>query len=304
DLALYCIGKKSAATPAAHAAQSEPAASSEVAHVQVVPADVTIKPGESVKFRARLFDANGRFIREEQPSWSLDKIKGTIKPDGSYTASSDVEVQMGSVKATVGSVSGAARMRVLPPLPLSENFESYAADSAPAHWINTVGKYVVREVDGNKVLVKLPTPEIFKRGRAFIGPVDLANYTVEADVLATEKRRQMGDAGVVAQRYSLVLFGNHQRLELESWQPETERTIKVPFEWKANTWYRLKLEVQNLPDGKTRVRGKAWPASGKEPSAWIVEKVDTIPNRQGSPGIYAHALNEVFFDNIKVTPNK
>jgi outer membrane protein assembly factor BamB len=304
DTALYCIGKKTAASAPAPSAETASAAGPEVAHVQVVPADVTIKPGESVRFRARLFDANGRFIREEQPAWSLDKIKGQIQPGGNFTASSDVEVQMGTVKATVGQVSGASRVRIIPPLPWSETFDSYAADSAPAHWINSVGKYVVRDINGNKVLVKLPNPEIFKRGRAFLGPHDLSNYTVEADVLATEKRRQMGDAGIVAQRYSLVLFGNHQRLELESWQPEIERTVKAPFAWKADTWYRMKLEVQNLPDGKTRVRGKAWLASEKEPSAWLVEKFDAIPNRQGSPGIYAHAPFEVFFDNIKVTPNK
>jgi hypothetical protein len=211
---------------------------------------------------------------------------------------------VGAVKAAVGQVTGTARVRIIPPLPLTENFDSYAADAVPTHWVNSVGKYTVRDINGNKVLVKLPNPEIFKRGRAFLGPINLSNYTVEADVLATEKRRQMGDAGIVAQRYSLVLFGNHQRLELESWQPETERTVKVPFAWKSDTWYRLKLEVQNLPDGKTRVRGKAWPASEQEPSAWLVEKVDAIPNRHGSPGIYAHAPFEVFFDNIKVTANK
>lgn len=304
DAALYCIGKKSGSSAPAQEAQPAAAPDARVAHVQVVPAVVTIKPGESVRFRVRLFDENGRFIREEQPSWSLDKLKGNIQPGGNYTASSDVVAQVGAVKAAVGQVTGTARVRIIPPLPLTENFDSYAADAVPTHWVNSVGKYTVRDINGNKVLVKLPNPEIFKRGRAFLGPINLSNYTVEADVLATEKRRQMGDAGIVAQRYSLVLFGNHQRLELESWQPETERTVKVPFAWKSDTWYRLKLEVQNLPDGKTRVRGKAWPASEQEPSAWLVEKVDAIPNRHGSPGIYAHAPFEVFFDNIKVTANK
>ena len=34
----------------------------------------------------------------------------------------------------------------------------------------------------------------------------------------------MSDVGIVAQRYELVLFGNHQRLELQPWQPEMQRT--------------------------------------------------------------------------------
>jgi hypothetical protein len=127
---------------------------------------------------------------------------------------------------------------------------------------------------------------------------------MEADVRATEKRRQKGDAGLVAQRYSLVLFGNHQRLEIQSWQPETKRTVSIPFSWKADTWYRLKLRVENLADGKVRALGKAWPRGEDEPRDWTVERIDPIPNRQGSPGIYALAPFEVFFDNLKVTPNK
>jgi hypothetical protein len=159
-------------------------------------------------------------------------------------------------------------------------------------------------MDGNKVLVKKADQPIFKRARAFFGPTSWSNYTIEADVRATEKRRQSGDAGVVAQRYALVLFGNHQRLELESWQPETERTVKIPFAWKADTWYRMKLQVENLPDGKVRARGKAWPVGEAEPAQWLIEKIDPIPNRQGSPGIYADAPFEVFFDNVKVVSNK
>jgi len=59
----------------------------------------------------------------------------------------------------------------------------------------------VREVEGSKVLVKLADNPFTRRARIFLGPSNFRNYTVEADVPATEKRRQMGDAGVVAQRY-------------------------------------------------------------------------------------------------------
>ena len=132
----------------------------------------------------------------------------------------------------------------------------------PAHWINATGKFEVRDVGGNKVLVKLADNPFTKRARAYLGPVDWHDYTVEADIKATEKRRQMGDAGIVAQRYELVLFGNSQKLELQSWQPETARTVSVPFSWKADTWYRMKLRVENLPDGKVRALGRVWPAGG------------------------------------------
>jgi hypothetical protein len=275
--------------------------------VQVVPTELTLKPGDRVNFRARLFDAQGRFIREEAAVWSPEGLKGTFQGNGQWTASSDAVAQVGRIKAVVGGengIAGFARVRVVPNLPVEENFESIAPNQTPAHWINMTGKYVVRDMEGNKVLVKNTEPAVFKRGRAFMGPANWSDYTIEADVRAVERRRQMGDAGVVAQRYGLVLFGNHQQLQIESWQPETERTVKIPFAWKPNTWYRLKLQVENLPDGRARARGKAWAVGETEPSAWMIERIDPVPNRHGSAGIYADASFEVFFDNIKVTSNK
>jgi hypothetical protein len=227
-----------------------------------------------------------------------------VNENGEYFAASDAVAQAGNVKATVGAIAGVARFRVIPPLPWSENFDDLAVKTVPAHWINAAGKYEVRQQEGNRVLAKLADNPFTKRARVFMGPTNWSNYTVEADVRAVEKRRQMGDAGVVAQRYSLILFGNHQRMELQSWQPETARTAEKPFPWKAETWYRMKLRVEPTADGKVRAVGKAWPAAETEPAEWQIERIDPIPNREGSPGIYADAPFEVFFDNLKVTPNK
>lgn len=304
---IYCIGKKGKTpdfVPRAPSVENAPA-NAAVAHVQVVPVDLVLQPGEAKKFKVRLFDAQGRFIREEQSAtWEADGLKGTAT-NNQFTPASDAGTQAGNLKVTAGGVTGITHVRVISAPPITENFDSYAAgDVIPKHWINATGKYSVREENGNKILVKNPNPPAFKRGRAFFGPANWSNYTVEVDVRATEKRRQRGDAGVIAQRYDLMLSGNNQRLELQSWQIEPKRTVKVPFAWKADTWYRLKLEAQNLPDGKTRVRGKAWPVGEAEPEKWTIEKIDSIPNKQGSPGIYADAPNEVFFDNLKVTSNK
>jgi outer membrane protein assembly factor BamB len=304
--AIYCIGKKtpSPELPAVKEGVENAPAGSQVAHVQVVPADLLARPGEALKFRVRLFDDHGRFIREEtNVTWSLDRLKGAAQGT-QFTAASEAGAQSGLLKATVGGVTGAAHIRVIPSLPLNETFNQIAGDAAPVDWINATGKWSVREVDGNKVLVKNPNPPAFKRTRSFIGPADWSNYTIEADVRAIEKRRQMGDAGVVAQRYTLALFGNSQRMELQSWQIEEKRTVKKPFAWKADTWYHLKLQVENMADGKVRARGKAWLTSEPEPAEWAVERIDPIGNRQGSPGIFADAPNEVLIDNIKVTPNK
>ena len=34
-----------------------------------------------------------------------------------------------------------------------------------------------------------------------------------------------------------------------------------------------------------------------------IDRIDPIPNKQGSPGIFADAQFGAYFDNIKVTPN-
>ena len=307
DSGLYAIGKKT--TQSSNATPQTPAgttvSSNPATHVQVVPTELVLKAGDKVNFRARLFDAQGNFIREETgATWSLEQLKGNVE-NGQFTAGSDAAPQAGLVKATVGGISGAARVRVFPPLPWSEAFDSFEANSVPPAWVQMTMKFAVRDQNGNKVLAKLTEgSSLLSRSRAYIGPSDWSNYTVEGDVFATTKRRQQGDAGIIAQRYVLTLYGNSQLLNIEPWQPETQRTKSIAFAWKPDTWYRLKLEVANLPDGKTRARGKAWAAGEAEPAAWMIERIDPIPNRQGAPGIFGNGLAEIYFDNIKVYANK
>jgi outer membrane protein assembly factor BamB len=303
---LYAIGpKKTTAEPwKPEIPQAEPG-QGPPAWVQVSPTEMVLKPGDTVQLHARLFDAAGRFLREDQAAWSLANLNGTVA-GGKFTVAAGTAGQAGLIKATVGGITGEARARVIPALPWNETFDAYAPGTVPPHWVSatTVGKFQVIELDGQKVLEKVPTETLFKRIRVFMGPADWSNYTVEADIRINEKRRQMGDAGIIAQRYTLVAFGNNQRLEMNSWQPETARAASAPMAWKPDTWYRLKLRVENTADGKTRVRGKAWPAAEPEPAPWPIDRIDPIGNRQGSPGIFADAQFGVYFDNLKVTPNQ
>jgi len=306
DANVYAIGKKSQSQPGTPSIVNPvSAAANSVAHVQVVPTELILRPGDKAKFNVRLFDDRGVFIREESgAAWSLDNLKGSIE-NGHFSVAADPMSQAGLVKATVGGITGTAGVRVFPPLPWNENFDALAVNTIPPTWVNTTLKFTVREVNGNKVLVKTTEgSSLLTRARAYFGPSDLVNYTVEADVLGTQKRRQQGDAGVIAQRYVLAIYGNSQMLHLEPWQPETARTVSIPFAWKKDTWYRLKLQVENLPDGKVRARGKAWLATENEPSAWMIERIDPIPNRQGAPGVFGNALAEIYFDNLKVYANK
>ena len=312
---LYCIGPRTARasaasgkTPARAKAPASAAAAAPAgppASLQVVPAEVLIKPGDTVQFRARLFDAHGRFVREavEDASWGLEGMRGAVN-SGHLTADLQPVPRAAQVKVKAAGLTGAARVRVIPPMPWEYTFDE--DENVPAHWVNATGKFAVRAAESGtgKVLVKLADNAFTKRARVFMGSPDASDYTVEADVLSKEQRRQMGDAGLVAQRYQLALFGNHQRVELNPWQPETARAVTAPFAWKPDTWYRMKLRVENLPGGAVKAMGKVWPVGETEPAAWLVERTDPIPNTHGSPGIYSDAPVEVFFDNLKVVSNR
>jgi len=303
---VYAIGPKTAKALTGFAVDAPPEKGDGApAWLQVSPTELVLKPGESVKLHARLFDAKGRFLREEPAaSWALQGLKGVVV-DGTLTSAAEPNDQAGVIKATAGNLSGEARARVARPLPWTETFDAYADGAVPAGWVNAVaGKFSVTTLDGQKVLQKAPDATIFKRIRAFIGPVDFSNYTFEADVRGTTKRRQMTDVGITAQRYSLVLYGNAQQLKIEPWEPEVQRSVVVPYAWKPDTWYHVKLRVENLPGTTVRARGKVWPVGEAEPAAWTIEKVDPIGNRQGAPGFFVDAEFGAYLDNLKLTANQ
>jgi outer membrane protein assembly factor BamB len=294
-------GQKSPPSPSAAGNPSRSPSAAAPATVLVFPAEVTLAPGARQQFHARVYDANGELLGEQKANWSSEGLAGSIGPDGTYAGGTAAEA--GVIKAAVGAVTGAARVRVLPPFPWNFDFESYEGEAPPRHWIHGTGRYSVRDLGGSKGLFRAADNSVARRVRTMIGATHASNYTIEADVRASERRRQMGDVGVIAQRYVLVLFGNSQRVELHPWQAADEMTVRAPFAWKPDTWYRLKLRVQTLPDA-TRVQAKAWPAGTPEPAAWTLEKLDPIGHREGSPGLYSDAGSDIMFDNISVYPNK
>src|SRR4051794_27317618 len=304
---VYAIGSKVASKPTGFTVDEQlTKAEGDAAYVRVSPTELVLKPGQAIKLKADAFDKMGRLIGPaSNVTWTLTGLKGAVAPDGTFTPAADVIEQAGSIKATAGAISGEARAHVVRPLPWTETFDQMADGSVPPGWIIVgTAKTSVAAVDGQKALYKAPDETIFKRYRAFVGPADLSNYTIEADVRGTTRRRQMSDLGIIGQRYSLVIYGNDQTMKIEPWEAETHRSVHVPFEWKPDGWYHLKLRVENMPDGKVRARGKAWPTGQPEPANWMIEKIDPIGNRKGAPGFFIDAEFGAYIDNIKVTSNQ
>jgi hypothetical protein len=303
---LYAIGKRVASKPSAAPARAAAAAApGPVATVQVFPYDVMLAPGATQAYRLRLFDARGALVREEPAgaaTWAVEQVRGTMAK-GVFTAGEGNSA--GFLKATVGGATGQARVRVIAPLPWSYDFEEATDENPPAWWAGAPTKLFQRNVEGlGRVLVRPRDETVGRRAKVLMGPADWSGYTVEVDVRGREQRRQRGDAGVINQRYALVLFGNGQKLELHPWQAADEMTVRIPFKWDVDTWYRMKLRVDTQTDGTTLVRGKVWKTGDPEPSAWTIEKKDTIPHRSGSPGLYGDGISEMYFDNLRVYRNQ
>ena len=240
-------------------------------------------------------------------------LKGTMSAEGELTVDKETPGQFGNVTATVNGLTAKCRVRVAPRIPYEQDFSKIPLERTPAGWINAMGKFAVQEHGGRKVLAKLPTSAspLVARAYAYIGLPTFTDYTIESEMMSTEGGAKLPDMGVLANRYTMLLDGNKQLARLYSWDAVSRIEKNVPFPWKANVWYRLKLTV-TVDGDKAQVRGKVWDGKVKEPAEWTLEFEDSIGNKEGSPALYANIMDtliagqktQVLFGNVKVTPNK
>jgi len=252
-------------------------------------------------------------------------LQGTVDNAGVFTAADDPShvLEGGAVFAHIGKLQGFARVRVFPPLPWKTDFEKALVGKPPLTWIGAGMKFAVRpdpDDPGNKVLVKLTDIPLFARARTYLGTQDMTNYTMQADVKATEQVfndngqevHKMPDMGVIDQRYCLELKGSDQTLNLYGWGAAIPRNELVPglathkaipFPWKAGVWYTQKIMVQQEPN-KAVIKGKVWRKGEPEPADWTIDLEDPTPNTHGAAGLWGFSNDlEIYYDNILVTPN-
>lgn len=330
---LYCFGQKgnNPGLPKPVAAEKWPTPGP-ARQLQVIPSEVLLKPGEAVSFRVRSLDANGFVVEEIKDTSKIQwaayipptarvraKMNGSFDSKGRLVAAPDSVPSAGAFEATLGDLKGYIRGRVLPYLPVKQDFESFqlvetnAFDQAlfaypPLPWIGARFKFEVREKDGSKALTKTVDNKFFQRATVFIGDPNTKSYTIEADVMSDGNRRKMSDVGLINHRYLIVLKGNEQKLEVNS----NQERLRVPagteppnFRWSANVWYRLKARVDTAPDGSGVVRAKAWKRGEPEPEKWTLEVPVEHAHQNGSPGLYGFSPQDmpVYIDNISVTSN-
>lgn len=301
--ALYCFEDKSKQ----HAATAPPAAEEEKpvgddkqpALVQVTPAEALLKPGDTQKFTVRLFNNRGQFVGESPAEFAI-KGGGQIGKDGVLKTDGVKGHSAIFLTAKVGDLEGKARVRVVPTLPWKFDF---ADKEVPITWVGARHRHIVREVDGNPLMVKVTTIPKGTRSQAWMGPTSFHDYTIQADVKGAIKNNKLPDIGLIAQRYTLDMMGELQQLQIRTWTATLRMAKSVPFQWKPDVWYTMKFKAAN-ENGKAVLRGKVWEKGTTEPGDWMITAEDEIPNTTGSPGLFGNATNaEVFIDNVTVTPN-
>ena len=308
---IYCVvdeSKQPGVGPATERPQeasvkSDPAP----AHLQIVPADVLIKPGQTQQFTARLFNARGQFLKNVDASYTLDG-PGQIGANGEFMAAAEGHVAT-IVNATAEGLSGSARIRIVPSLPWHFDFEGISINpetqsgEPPISWVGARYRHVVRDLDGNKAMVKISTIPKGTRSRSWMGHSDLHDYTIQADVRGSVNDGKLPDIGLIAQGYTLDLQGAEQKLEIRTWVTQRRMAQAVAYPWEPDRWYTMKLRAA-VEGERAVLKGKIWPRGTKEPEAWTVEATDEAPNTSGSPGLFGNAKDaELFLDNIHVTAN-
>lgn len=312
---LYCFGGGESRAPAWPAYDDGPKAGAP-ARLQLVPADVLLRPGESIPVEARWLDADGALVRAGQPDeWAPGRLPVTIA-DGRLTVAEDAGGAVGVLGASAGTLRGSARVRIVDEPPYTYDFDDAVLDQEgsiegekaafpPPHWIGARLKWEIVDIDGDKVLAKAFDRALFMRTLTFFGHPAMKSYTMTADVRTDGNRRSLSSAGVVNQRYLIWLKGNHRELEVNSNQERIKEA--VPFDVQPDTWYRLKTRVDVAEDGSGVVRAKAWERDQPEPEAWTIEVEHANAHQNGAPGLFGFTPQNrfrVYVDNVTVTPNE
>lgn len=275
-----------------------------IAHLKLMPYEVAIKPGESVEYTLQAYDEFGHPIKKLKAKLAAADL-GEGKVDGlKFTAPMTNSQLAGTVSAEAEGLKAHARIRVFPDLPWKWTFTGYEKMQVPPAWINAFIKMKPEKLDGEdvmKVSLSRGRPSIYM----WTGPSNMKGYTVQADLMTTEERRQMSNVGVTVQRYNLVLMGNVQKLQVQSWAPHLRMAKDMSFRWDPDTWYtmKLKVDIQKGDNGEPQalVRGKVWKKGAAEPKEWTIEQVDPHPNLEGSPGLYFYAMTDCYVDNVIVS---
>lgn len=282
----------------------EKPAGDEVATLQLRPYEVVLKPGQPVEYSLHAFDKNGRFIKKVEPELTASEGLSPLTINGNRVSAEDVRQHLaGTVSASLGDLTATARIRYFDPSDTWQwDFEQFSGIAVPEHWLRAHIKLKpVKLEDGNTAMQAAGLGQ--GKGRpshtVFIGTPEMRDYTIQADVMMREQRRQLPNIGLVANRYNFIMRGNVGRLIMQSWAPHKRMSTETRYRSDPDIWYTMKMKVE-VDDDQAIVYGKVWKRGEPEPEEWSLTATDPHPNRHGSPGLYVYATANCLFDNVVV----
>lgn len=144
---LYCLADKDAKTGVdarPDLPKEDELTDKEPAHVQVVPVESLIMPGEKIDYTVRLFNARGQALGEAKDVTFEVDGGGKIDDQGRFTAD-DEHQQLGvNLTAKVGELTGTSRIRIVPPFPWKYDF---ANSKVPVTWVGARYRHIALDFD-------------------------------------------------------------------------------------------------------------------------------------------------------------
>src|SRR5258708_27340125 len=134
---LYCFGKQGNNPDLPPEPPPEPWPSPGAAtQLQITPSEVLLRPRQAVAFRVRKLDANGFTVEEvkdmELLKWTpyipptarvRSNLKGSFTADAQLVPAHEPTPSAGAFEATLDGLKGDSQRRVLPGLPLKQDFD-------------------------------------------------------------------------------------------------------------------------------------------------------------------------------------
>ncbi len=275
-----------------------------IAHLQLRPYEIVIKPSETVNYQVVAFDENGSVVKVMPAELkAIEGLDGLKIAGDSLTAPDSGGSLAGTVSASMGSLSATARVRMFDTAnPWKWDFEGFKGVEVPPQWIRAFAKLKPIELEGNTAMLAAGIGNT--KGRpshtVYLGSFDMKDYTIQADVLIREQRRQLSDIGLLANGYNFIIKGTQSRIRIENWPAHLHMAAEEKYRSDPDVWYTMKMKV-DANGSEAKIFGKVWQRDEAEPSDWSIQATDPHPIKSGSPGLYVYALTDCLFDNVIVS---
>ena len=284
--AVYCIGQEGAEAAGGVVPPLPPETPREddqtPALVQVVPVEGLLYPGDKQPLGVRLYNANGQWIRNAEADEVTFSVQGTGAVEGG-AYSTDAALRdpgAGIITATVGELSGEARIRVVPNLPWSFSFDD---GTIPVSWVGIRYRHVPLDFDLFQSL-QTDDPQVallyvyFTSEFTNFGPARTFDDSTPAQrwtgLLRFLNMLGEGDKPKTLEEAQAKLDAKLQKL--------VDAGVLASFNW--TTWDRTNFEGETVKEPKLEVARGERRVDGNG----VMCKITTIPKGARSRGWIGH----------------